>query len=284
MKIGFIGAGKVGFTMGKYFRTQGIEVTGYFSRSIQSAQEAADFTQTQVFTGVQDLLAVSDVLFFTLPDGAIRSVYEELRPYGIQNKIFCHCSGALTASDAFPEIEKTGAVGFSVHPLFAVSDKYHAYEELTDVFFTLEGSAAKLSFMKERLKGIGLKVKVISPEEKVKYHCAAALASNYVIGLLAFSSRLLEECGFSADEAENALRPLFGGNAEHIVQDGMVNALTGPLERGDLATLKKHLDCLDGEQGKLYSLLAKELIVTAQNKHPERDYTAIKNYLIPGEG
>ncbi|SHK49341.1 Predicted oxidoreductase, contains short-chain dehydrogenase (SDR) and DUF2520 domains [Selenomonas ruminantium] len=280
MKIGFFGAGKVGFTLGKYFRMHGVEVTGYYSRSIQSAQEAADFTGTQAFAKAGDLTDASDVLFFTLPDGALRGFYEELRSETIQNKIFCHCSGALTARDAFPDIEQYGATGFSVHPLFAVSDKYHAYEELADVFFTLEGSEERLDFMEMWLKSLALKVKVVAPAVKVKYHCAAALASNYVIALLALSRRLLAECGFSPAEAERALMPLFAGNARHIAADGMVAALTGPVERGDLGTIRKHLDCLEPEAAQLYDLLAQELLMTAQAKNPARDYSSIKEFLL----
>jgi predicted short-subunit dehydrogenase-like oxidoreductase (DUF2520 family) len=279
MKIGFFGAGKVGFTLGKYFRMHGVEVIGYYSHSIQSAKDAARFTQSQAFISTEDLLAASDVLFFTLPDGAIRDFYEKLPSEQIQNKIFCHCSGALTAEDAFPGIEQYGAVGFSVHPLFAVSDKYHAYEELTDVFFTLEGSKEKIAVMEAWLKGLDLKLKVIEPGVKVKYHCAAALASNYVIALLALSQRLLAECGFSPAEAEEALTPLFAGNAQHIAADGMVQALTGPVERGDLGTIQKHLDCLPPDRAQLYGLLAQELLMTAQAKNPTRDYSSIKTFL-----
>ena len=279
MKIGFFGAGKVGFTLGKYFRMHGVEVIGYYSHSIQSANEAARFTQSQAFNSAEDLLAASDVLFFTLPDGAIRNFYEKLPSEQIQNKIFCHCSGALTAEDAFPGIEQYGAAGFSVHPLFAVSDKYHAYEELTDVFFALEGSKEKIVLMEAWLKALGLKVKVIDPGVKVKYHCAAALASNYVIALLALSQRLLAECGFSPAEAEEALTPLFAGNAQHIAADGMVQALTGPVERGDLGTIQKHLDCLPPDRAQLYGLLAQELLMTAQAKNPTRDYSSIKTFL-----
>ena len=279
MKIGFFGAGKVGFTLGKYFRMYGVEVIGYYSHSIQSAKEAAEFTQSQAFINAEDLLAASDVLFFTLPDGVIRNFYEQLPSEKIQNKIFCHCSGALTAGDAFPNIEQYGATGFSVHPLFAVSDKYRAYEELTDVFFALEGSEEKIALMETWLKGLDLKVKVIEPGVKVKYHCAAALASNYVIALLALSQRLLAECGFSPAEAEEALTPLFAGNAQHIAADGMVQALTGPVERGDLGTIQKHLDCLPPDRAQLYGLLAQELLMTAQAKNPTRDYSSIKTFL-----
>ena len=279
MKVGFIGAGKVGFTLGKYFCTHGIEVAGYCSRNIQSAREAANFTGTKVFASTFDLSDVCDVLFLTVPDMSIRSVYAGLCQRGIQNKIFCHCSGALTAEEAFPQISEAGAAGFSVHPLFAISDKYHAYGELADVFFTLEGTAGKIDLMENWLRKAGLKTKVIPPAAKIKYHCAAALASNYVLALVSLSRGLLEDCGFSADEAELALKPLFWGNARHIAEDGLQQALTGPVERGDLETVRKHLGCLSAEQGKLYCLLAKELTKVARDKHPARDYAAIAAYL-----
>lgn len=76
-----------------------------------------------------DLLAASDVLFFTLPDKEIESVYRQVSQLPIRGKIFCHCSGALSAQDAFPNIDDFSATGFSVHPLFAVSDKYNAYRK-----------------------------------------------------------------------------------------------------------------------------------------------------------
>ena len=279
MKIGFIGAGKVGFTLGKYFREHGIEVTGYFSRSIQSASEAAEFTATNVYVRRDDLVAASDVLFFTLPDKEIEPAYRQVSALTIQGKIFCHCSGALSASEAFPGIEKLSATGFSVHPLFAVSDKYNAYRELADVFFTLEGSAAGLDFIQAWLQQIGLQVKVISSEVKAKYHCAAALASNYVLGLLQFSQNLLLECGFAPQEAEKAIKPLFWGNAAHFLDNGLAAALTGPLERGDLSTLQRHLACLNPQQGQLYVLLARELLLTARHKHPQRNYASIVRFL-----
>ena len=78
MNIGFIGAGKAGFTLGKYFSTHGIEVTGYYSRSIRSAREAAAFTSSKVYEDAAGVLSKSDVLFLTVPDGSIRPTYEAL--------------------------------------------------------------------------------------------------------------------------------------------------------------------------------------------------------------
>ena len=134
MKIGFIGAGRVGFTLGKYFCEHGVEVAGYYSRNIQSAKEAAEFTHSRVYDVPAKLLEACDILFLTVPDGIIPQIYRELCQESIRGKILCHASGAAAAGETFPDIEARGACGYSVHPLFAVSDKYHSYRELTDVF------------------------------------------------------------------------------------------------------------------------------------------------------
>ena len=281
MKIGFIGAGKVGFTLGKYFCEHDIEVTGYYSRSIQSAKKAAAFTATAAYENRSQLVADSDVLFFTVPDDCIASTFEAVRHEPIQGKIFCHCSGVLTASVGFPSIEQAGASGYSVHPLFAISDRYQSYRELADVFFTLEGSADRLASQQEWLKSTGLHVQIIPAAAKMRYHCAAAIASNQVIALFAESQQLLLDCGFSAEAAQQALTPLFLGNARHIATDGPTAALTGPVERGDAATLELHLAALDTDDDRmLYLFLSERLLRSARQKHPERDYTAIQQFIM----
>ena len=281
MKVGFIGAGKVGFTLGKYFCEHGIEVTGYYSRSIQSAKKAAAFTATAAYENRSQLVADSDVLFFTVPDDCIASTFGALRHESIRGKIFCHCSGVLTASVGFPSIEQAGASGYSVHPLFAISDRYQSYRELADVFFTLEGSSDRLASQQEWLKSTGLHVQIIPAAAKMRYHCAAAIASNQVVALFAESQQLLLDCGFSAEAAQQALTPLFLGNARHIATDGPTAALTGPIERGDAATLKLHLAALDTDDDRmLYLLLSERLLRSARQKHPERDYTAIQQFIM----
>lgn len=221
------------------------------------------------------------MLFFTVPDDCIASTFEAVRHEPIQGKVFCHCSGVLTASVGFPSIEQAGASGYSVHPLFAISDRYQSYRELADVFFTLEGSADRLASQQEWLKSTGLHVQIIPAAAKMRYHCAAAIASNQVIALFAESQQLLLDCGFSAEAAQQALTPLFLGNARHIATDGPTAALTGPVERGDAATLELHLTALDTDDDRmLYLLLSERLLRSARQKHPERDYTAIQQFIM----
>lgn len=280
MKIGFIGAGKVGFTLGKYFSLHGAEVVGYYSRNAESAEKAANFTGTTAYRDRSELVKACDMLFLTVPDGMISSVFQEIADL-VQGKYICHSSGALTAEAAFPNIEKAGAFGYSVHPLFAVSDAYHAYEELADVFFALEGSAEHLGEIQEYLKTTGLKVQIIPSEGKTQYHCAASIVSNLVVALAYQGMTMLEECGFTPEGARQALTPLMRGNMSHILDDGPIAALTGPVERADAVTVKKHLGCFKREEEReLYRRVSEKLIEVAEKKHPERDYASVREILI----
>ena len=281
MRIGFAGAGKVGFTLGKYFATHGKEVTGFYSRNTSSAREAAGFTETSVFENLEDLIKSSDVIFLTVPDGSIRSVYEQVIEYPVEGKFICHCSGALSARDTFPGIRDKGAFGYSVHPLFAVSDKYRAYEELADVFFAVEGDEEHIADIEGMMRDLWLKYQRIDSSSKTGYHCAAAMVSNLMVGLIAQGVDILKGCGFSEDDALAAVGPLIRGNVQHVLEDGMAPSLTGPLERGDALTLKKHLDVLSSDEDKydLYVNLSKSILPIAEKKHPERDYSEIERIL-----
>ena len=280
MNIGFIGAGKVGFTLGKYFSTHGVEITGYNSRNTESAREAAAFTKSLAFEDMGELIENSDVLFLTVPDGSITEVFRKVTGYQIRGKLICHCSGALTAQLAFPDIEKFGAYGYSVHPLFAVSDKYKAYEELSDVFFAVEGDEEHMADIHQMLKDADLHYQQIDGSSKIGYHCAAAIASNLMVGLVKESVDILGRCGFSPDDALLALTPLIRGNVQHMLEDGLEPSLTGPMERGDAVTISKHLDSFtDDEERQLYTLLSKKILPIAQNKHPERSYDEIRDLL-----
>ena len=141
MKFGFIGAGKVGFSLGKYFAENGYQVSGYFSQFYEDAIEASKFTNSADYKSMENLVNDSDVLFLTVPDGMIEEVWNEIKKLDISGKIVCHCSGALS-SKIFSDISERGGFGYSIHPLFAVSDKYESYKELSNSYFTIEVSCS----------------------------------------------------------------------------------------------------------------------------------------------
>ena len=280
MKAGFIGAGKVGCSLGKFLSTHGVEVAGYYDRDTEYAEEAARFTGSVRFFSVEDAVRESDMLFITVPDGVISSVFDEIKVFDIREKYICHCSGSISAADAFVGIESTGAYEYSVHPLFAANDRFETYRELADAFFTLEGDESHIDDIRKVLEDAGLKVKRIHSSDKAKYHLAAVITSNMVLGLIDSGIDLLMDCGFKEEEARLAIRPLVIGNVTHALDAGTVKALTGPVERGDVRTLERHLDQLgEPEQRQLYRLLSLRLLNIAKKKNPERDYSELENFL-----
>lgn len=278
MKFGFIGAGKVGFSLGKYFSEKGQKVSGYFSEIYEDALEAAEFTKSKGYKNIGELVEDSDVLFVTVSDGQIENVWNQLKENHISNKIVCHTSGALS-SEVFSDITKYGSYGYSIHPLFAVSNKYQSYKELSNSYFTIEGTPEKLGDIKALLESFGNNVCIISKEDKVKYHGAAAIASNLVAGLIGLSENLLKECGFDEDSAHKALAPIIKGNISHIIEDGVVNALTGPIERNDMETVEKHLAVLGGNDKEIYASVSRQIVDIAEKKNKDRDYSKMKEIL-----
>ena len=276
MRIGFVGAGKVGFTLGKYMTEHDMHVSGYYNRSKENAKQAAEFTNSQVFTSLEELVSQSDAIFITVSDGAIGQMWEALKHYSISGKYICHCSGAMSTA-IFSGIDQTGAFGYSIHPLFAINDKLQSYRNISQAYFTIEGHEQHIDYWKNLFESFGNPVKIISEDNKVLYHGAAVFASNLVVGLYEMATDILVDCGFDRKSAAQALSPLFLNNAHNICEKGTTNALTGPLERADVGTMIKHLSSVDDKQKQTYKLLSEELIKVAKRKNPDRDYSQVEN-------
>lgn len=271
IQIGFIGAGKVGVSLGKYLKEKGREVVGYYSRSPESARWAAVFTQTTYYESLQEMISSCDIILFTVPDGAIASVWEEAKPY-VSGKIVVHCSG-LHSSKIFSDAGRANCYAYSLHPLMAVNSKENSWRELPKALFTIEGDEKYLHYIEEMMQGMGNKTRIISTENKIKYHAAAAILSNHLTALFDMSQTLFEQCGF---EGREELYQLAEGSLTNILKEGCMNALTGPVERNDVETVQKHLKVLDAQAKAAYQANTAYLIRIAEKKHPDRDYTRMK--------
>ncbi|MFQ9748066.1 MAG: NAD(P)-binding domain-containing protein [Anaerobutyricum soehngenii] len=104
MRTGIIGAGKVGCSLGKYFRLNNLKVTGYYDVNENLAKEAATFTETTFIEDLETIVKISDTLFLTVPDDLITTVWNQMKDMSLEGKFICHCSGALSAGDHFPEL------------------------------------------------------------------------------------------------------------------------------------------------------------------------------------
>lgn len=278
MKAGFIGAGKVGCTLGTYFIQNDIPVMGFYSRTQASASEAAAQCNTTHIETIDKLITMCDVLFLTVPDDAIAEVWEQVKAFPVKGKYICHCSGSLTSA-VLSGIEDAEAYGYSIHPMFPFKSKKTAYEDLAQALFTIEGNAAHMSDMIDFLHLCPNKIVEIRKSDKEKYHGAAVFASNLVVGLMNQALDLLCECGFDKADALCALKPLAIQNLNNIFRAGPEGALTGPVERHDMETVRKHLKVLDSEKKETYKILTKEIIDLAQHRHPEISYMDMKQLL-----
>ena len=279
MKIGFIGAGKVGFSLGKYLTLNRHFLSGYYSRNPESSASAANFTGSKQFLKLSKLVEASDIIFVTVPDSAIESVRDEIMRFDISGKIVCHCSGAFSSS-IFSGIQDHHAYGYSVHPFLAISSRYDSYRDLSKAFFTIEGCSEQMQTVKALISDCGNPCRIIGADVKTKYHAAAVFASNLMIGVMDAAVELLGECGFTTSEARTALEPIISGNIQNALNIGTASALTGPVERCDICTVKKHMDALEDENIlNLYANASLQLIKIASRKHPDRDYADLKELL-----
>lgn len=279
MKVGFIGAGKVGCSLGDYFIHHNIPVVGFYSRTQADAGGAERQDHKRIYvTSIDKLLTMCDVLFLTVPDDSIEEVWEQVKTFPVKGKYICHCSGSLSSA-VLSGIEEAGAYGYSIHPMFPFKSKKTAYEDLGNALFTIEGERGHEGEIRKLLSRCHNPVVSIRKEDKPKYHAAAVFASNLMVGLIRQSVQLLRECGFGEEEALRAIRPLAQQNLENIFASGIDRALTGPVERHDLETVKKHLGVLKKTTKDTYCDLTKEIIKIAEKRHPDRDYADMKQVL-----
>lgn len=278
MKVGFIGAGKVGCTLGKYLCVNGIKITGYYSKSEDSSKAASIFTSSKQYLNLKEFINDSDTIFITTPDRSISFVWNQIKEFSIQNKLICHCSGSLS-SNIFNDIDKYGAYGYSIHPMFAISDKYNSYKNLKEAFITIEGSNKYIKDLECLFSKMNNKVLILKNQDKRAYHLANVMASNLVIGLINNANRYLQMYGFDNKQSIDALYELINFNIRNIKEKGLVESLTGPVERNDVETVKKHYEVLLQDDREMYRILSKELLELAKQKNKNKDYKNLELFL-----
>ncbi len=275
IKAGFIGAGKVGVSMAKYFKYMSIDISGFYIGS-HSNNAKADF---KIFNNLQNFIDNSDIIFLTVTDRAIADVWSRLEDYNINNKTICHCSGSLS-SEIFINADKYNAYCCSIHPILPFETYNVSISEISKAYFTIEGNEKAVENISSLLEICGNPYYIIESKNKAKYHCAACFASNFVVALCHKAAELMSECGFDNETALKALTPLILSNVQNICSKGTSAALTGPVERNDIQTIEKHIDILNNKDKLLYKELAAILADIAGKKHKDRDYNKMEELLL----
>ncbi len=287
MTIAFIGCGRVGTSLVKYFKDRDLNVIGMNDRTASVGQESAEFVGVPFFADRAELITESDVIFITVSDGAIPIVWNEIlqgQNSYLSGKTFVHCSGALSSAVFLSGDENLHIAAASLHPAQAFCDKYESYKALPQTVFTAEYDIPPNmpNRITQLLDILGNRYAVIDGASKAKYHAANVIASNLMVALFSLAQQSLSECGISEEVSRSLLGSLAVGNAQNILQNGVVKALTGPIDRADAETVAKHLQVLDGETLEIYRHLSLELVNIAKQKNPEKDYGEIMEILKVG--
>lgn len=265
--ITVIGTGAVGSALIDFF-----EKNGYTLRSLwnRNGGQIWDETIRKYQSSRSDFPSqpdgMGDWIFITTPDGIIGPTAKKLSEItgSWDQKSVIHCSGNMTSAE-FEPLARKGARTASMHPL-QTFQKEDGVERFKDIYISLEGEKGLVEELRSVIKTMGAKPVRVTPGQKQKLHVAAVFASNYLVALMATAEQILEEEGI--DEGLRLLEPLIRQTLANILEHGTGQSLTGPVARGDTATVRQHLESLktDTQKTELYTVLGKKALQIAREK------------------
>jgi predicted short-subunit dehydrogenase-like oxidoreductase (DUF2520 family) len=186
--------------------------------------------------------ASTTLVWITVPDDVIEDVAVQLASQGgWKGKTVFHSSGVLT-SDVLSTVREKGAAVASVHPAMTFVSK--SVPTMAGVPFGVEGDPRAVRLAKRIVGELGGMAVTIRKENKVLYHAFDTFASPMLIGLMAALERVGEAAGIPRSRAALMAGPLLRRTLENYLAHGAASALSGALIRGDVATIRRHLEAL----------------------------------------
>lgn len=269
-----MGAGVVGTALAARLVRAGVPVAGLHGRQAELSDAASAISGVLASSGeIPDILNQSDVVIISVRDERIKEVVERLvreKRLG-KNQVLLHTSGANASGDilaaARPHVKALG----TLHPLVSFADPRLAVEGMRTVAFGLEGDPVARGVAGKLVGLLGARSVVLDSKNLALYHAGAVMVSNYVVALADLGKSLLVEAGVPADQALPALIPLMTSVVQNLAQVGLPGALTGPVERGDVSSVERHLDILKKrapQMVELYKLIGRDVLRLALQKSP----------------
>jgi len=269
--VAIIGPGRLGTAMAIALSRRRYKISALVGRRRPGIKKATHFLDAPVETLVIkeiEKLALPELVIISTPDDEISKVVKALRTMKPQGRsTVLHTSGALSSA-ILSELETQNWSTGSIHPLVSVSEPVEGAAALENAFWCIEGdsSATRLSRRLVRdLKGQSFSV---SAESKPLYHAAAVMSAGNVVAVFDVAVEMLARCGLSQAQARRVLLPLLSSTAANLAQYSPARALTGTFSRGDVATMKLHLEALSRVDLKdaldLYRLLGQRSLELAR--------------------
>lgn len=277
MRIGFIGAGRAGSALATALAQAGHPVVAVADLRPERAAGLAAAVGAEAVPPARAVEA-AEIVFLSVPDDAIAPVAAALAAErGVSSgKAFYHLSGLHPASLLLP-LGPEEMLG-SLHPLLPLADAERGAARLKGCLYAFEGGTKAREIARMLVRSLGGRFHVIAAEDKPLYHAAAVIASNYLVALFDVAFGLLAHLGLAGKEAREAVRPLAEATLANLLDLGPEGALTGPISRGDLGTVRTHLCRLaehDENTAVLYRALGRVTLRLAE-RAGRLDETQIK--------
>lgn len=240
--IAIVGAGNLGMALALSFREAGYKVEAIVARregkSLARARRLARTLGARMVTSAQGLRA--DVVWLCVPDGEIAEGAASLVAT-FHGTVALHSSGALT-SDELDPLRRKGASVASVHPLMTFVKG--SRPSLAGVSFAIEGDKAAVRFARRIVRDLGGESYLIGKNEKRAYHAWGTFASPLLTALLAATEQVAGLAGVGAAAARRRMLPILRQTVENYGLLGGPAGFSGPIIRGDVDTVRKHLTVL----------------------------------------
>jgi predicted short-subunit dehydrogenase-like oxidoreductase (DUF2520 family) len=270
LKLSVVGGGHVGRVLGRLFSRAGVfAMQDVVARSMGTAAQAQAFIGAGTPAVAGGALRRADVYMLTVSDDQIVPTCEALAAaVSLQGAVVFHCSGAL-ASDKLAAARAGGAHVASLHPIRSFADTEAVAAGFAGTFCGVEGDQQALDVLLPALAAIGGRAVQIDPSAKTVYHAAAVFASNYLVTVIDAALRAYQAAGVPEAVARELARPLALESMENAFRLGAAPALTGPVARGDMATVQRQHGAVakwDEATGKLYEALVPPTVALAARK------------------
>lgn len=251
--VSIIGAGRLGQALAIALRDSGYPVAALVARHRQKAEKAAALVgqnkQRPVALASAQLskLPVTELVLISTPDDVIEEIAARLAGAqgGQGSGVVLHTSGALSSQVLAP-LATSGFKTGSLHPLASISDPVTGAAALRGAYFCVEGSVQANAAAKAMVRDIGGRSFTIKREHKALYHAAALTSSPQLTALFDIAVELLSACGLSRKQAQEVFMPLLESTVNNLKTATPQRALTGTFARGDVETVRRHLQALSG--------------------------------------
>ena len=273
--VSIVGSGRLGTALARALAGAGYEIEALVARQIAHARRAAAFLgSTKIALSEKEFSALpaSKIILITTPDGEILKTAERIASLGTapRGRTVLHTSGALAASEVLAPLAAVGFATGSLHPLVSISEPRTGADKLHGAFYCVEGDTTASRVARSIVKDLQGHSFQIASNSKPLYHAAAVMASGHVTALVSVATEMLVHCGLGEKTARRVLLPLLESTVANLSVAEPAAALTGTFARGDLITVRRHLQALSDkrltEALAAYKLLGRCSLKLAKNK------------------